>query len=342
MDEFELGLNAFQQKQYTQAARYLQEAIKKGIGHARAFVGLGKCYFFLGELDLSLQALSNGIAIFPDSAQLYYNRGVAYVAIRNMLEAALSDFTKAVEFDPNLTDAHYNIGQIYLRKNCPIEAIQSFTRALSDNVLKNSDAYGGIASALIDLEKYDEAIANATMAIQLKPNNHLAYMDRGMARSEIHSFTLAIHDFTAAIQYFPDSSDYYYNRGFCYEQQQQYEEAIVDYSQAIVLNPKHAQAYNNRGNCLCNIGKEDAAIDDFTRAIQLQNFLAIANRANVYYVRKQYNEAIADYTKAISHEPNNPKLFLSRSKAYEEAGYIMEAQQDREIADRLEIKGDHS
>ena len=44
-------------------------------------------------------------------------------------------------------------------------------------------------------------------------------------------------------------------------------EALTAYARAIRLRPDYAEAYNNRGNVLCNLGQFEEAVADYDRAI---------------------------------------------------------------------------
>jgi tetratricopeptide (TPR) repeat protein len=60
---------------------------------------------------------------------VYHNRAVVYEK-KGQYDQAISDYTKALEIDPNLADAYHNRGVVYGRENQPDQAISDFTEAI--------------------------------------------------------------------------------------------------------------------------------------------------------------------------------------------------------------------
>jgi tetratricopeptide (TPR) repeat protein len=71
---------------------------------------------------------------------------------------------------------------------------------------------------------------------------------RGNAYSSKREYDQAIADFTQAIRLRPDSANAFGNRGTAYYLKGHYDQAIADFTQAIRLRPKDALAFNNRGS----------------------------------------------------------------------------------------------
>ena len=94
---------------------------------------------------------------------------------------------------------------------------------------------------------------------------------------------------------------------------------------AISLEPKGedpdfklADAYNYRGNAYEHKGLYDQAIADFTMAISLKPSLesAYENRGNKYLRKALYDLAIADFSKVISLNSRNVASYYNRALAY--------------------------
>ena len=84
---------------------------------------------------------------------------------------------RAVALNPNSFNAGYCRGWVYLLSGLPEEAIQSFERAMRmspvDRLLYRS--LGGIAMALIELRRFDEAIVAGKRAHRQNPSYSTAY-----------------------------------------------------------------------------------------------------------------------------------------------------------------------
>ncbi len=72
-----------------------------------------------------------GTAI-PESAEAYFNRGLAY-ASNGQYEEAITDYTRALEINPRYALAFYHRGVAYDNKGQHEQAIADYTRAFDIN-----------------------------------------------------------------------------------------------------------------------------------------------------------------------------------------------------------------
>ena len=87
--------------------------------------------------------------------------------------------------------------------------------------------------------------------------------------------------------------------------------------------------YFNRGTELGQLQRYDEAIADFTKAIAANPFDFIyGNRAAAYYSLGRYQEALHDYDRAIELNPDNPNSYNGRALTYRALGNFAAAQQD--------------
>lgn len=98
----------------------------------------------------------------------YNNRGIVLKKTIN-LQAAIDDYTKAIELNPNYAEAYFNRGNVYSYRN---------------NYLKS----------------YSQAIADYTQAINLNPNFASAYQGRGLCYKAIGRNSEAEKDFAKATE----------------------------------------------------------------------------------------------------------------------------------------------
>ena len=69
------------------------------------------------------------IAIAPNVATAYTNRGVAYGG-KGGYDRAIADFDEAIKLNPNDANAYYNRGLAYKKKGDKEQAIADFRKAL--------------------------------------------------------------------------------------------------------------------------------------------------------------------------------------------------------------------
>jgi len=85
-------------------------------------------------------------------------------------------------------------------------------------------------------------------------------------RSSINRYEQAIEDFSKAIELNPNDAVAYYNRGLAYAKLNEHERAIEYYGKAIKLNPNDAKAYGNRGIAYSEILRYEESARDFKKA----------------------------------------------------------------------------
>jgi len=189
---------------------------------------------------------------------------------------------------------------------------------------------------------YNGSIKIFTEAIELNPQNGLAYYGRAYAYNDLKNYRQAIEDCSKAVQFDnPRLIDAYNNRGEAYRKSGNYKQAIADYNKAIEMNPQYVKAYNNRGIAYKNLGNYEQAFADYAKAIKLdQNYpFAYYNRAYAYLQQKNYKQAIADFSKYIQLVPNDTDAYIERGLCYKELGEEAKARADFDKAKQLYHKG---
>jgi tetratricopeptide (TPR) repeat protein len=113
----------------------------------------------------------------------------------------------------------------------------------------------------------------------------------------------------------PDYAEAFYNRGGAYEQNGQYELAVADYDQAIRLKPNDGAALVNRCWTRAVMGSSlDNALEDCTEALKLKqdNAVTFDTRALVELRMGKYQEALADYERALQKSPKLASALFGR------------------------------
>ena len=125
--------------------------------------------------------------------------------------------------------------------------------------LRKGDSYA-------DRGKLNEAIAEYTKAIELKPNFVEAYNNRASVYTEMGEYDKAITDCTKAIELDPQSTIPYYNRSIAYLYNGEYEKAVADCDKILELGLNSPWVHYHRGMAHLEMGNYKLAIDDFTMA----------------------------------------------------------------------------
>ena len=203
------------------------------------------------------------------------------------------------------------------------KAIEAYSHAIELNP-DNAIAYYNRGTAYHSKGELDRAITDYNKAIELNPELAEAYNNRGNTCSDKGELDRAITDYNKAIELNPRLELAYYNRGAVHYNKGELDRAITDYGKAIKIKPNYAKAYNNRGNAYHDKGELDRAITDYGKAIKIKPNYADAyyNRGDTYRDKGELDRAIADYNKAIELNPELTEAYNNRGNAYRRNGNV--------------------
>ena len=132
-----------------------------------------------------------------------------------------------------------------------------------------------------------------THAVELDPDNEVAYRLRADAYLNIGKYQLGVADLARATELI-----------------------IESYTRALELNPNDLDSYVGRAEAHRFVGNNKLAVEDYTRAIELDPNdpdLYVA-RAWTYYQLDLYGRASSDNWKAITLDPDNPERYADRAR----------------------------
>lgn len=131
-----------------------------------------------------------------DLAKAHYNQGVKYQ--RNGQDGeAISEYTKAIEIDPDFAEAFYARGFAYAHGQGDYgKAISDFTKAIV--LAPTAEVYIGRGAAYRQQGEIDRAIADFTTATQMDPGDGTAHYHRAAAYSSRKEYDKAWEDIQEA------------------------------------------------------------------------------------------------------------------------------------------------
>ena len=206
--------------------------------------------------------------------------------------------------------------------------------ALVDTVGK--EKYSNLGIEEYEKGNYDKAIEYFTMAIELTPNNAIAYHNRGLAYLKTGSkytpegkasLEKAISDYSKAVELKPDYVEAYYHRGvariefihfydkpFSQAENEMFNEGLNDFNKALELDGTFYLSYSGMGNAYDRYGEFDEAVKWYNKALDNENKILQKRGkealAGIYYSRgRAYQrvedpQAIQDYEKSLEYDPN--------------------------------------
>jgi tetratricopeptide (TPR) repeat protein len=149
-------------------------------------------------------------------------------------------------------------------------AIASYDKALE---IKPDfhEAWNNRGRALDDLGRYEEAIANYDKALEFKPNLHEAWFFRGRALSKLGLKEEEMTSYNKILAIKPDNDEAWFFRGNALYALGNYEESLISYDKALQIQPNCASTYYNKACCYGLQKKIDLAIESLQYAITLDS-----------------------------------------------------------------------
>ena len=187
-------------------------------------------------------------------------------------EDALAAYTAAIEINPNNPAAYINR-----------------SKAHDVLIIRIVERDGKKYQSINPEKDFEKALDDLQKAIELDPNNYIAYNNRGyvylmyvqdtewswstgkdIGYNPSELLYKALADFNKAIELDPNYSSAYNNRGVVYHRQGKYRLAIKDFTKAIELNPNYAVVYENRSQTYWKLGDKQKSKADDKKAKQLR------------------------------------------------------------------------
>lgn len=166
-------------------------------------------------------------------ARRFFNKAVKE-HLSGQVPQAIADYKAALAIDPELGDAHSNLGLAYNQQHNYANALSEFRKALAINP---SDAitYNGVGAALRAQKDVPGAIKNWETSVKLSPKLAVAH----------------------------------YNLGTAYESQGDLDRAMVSYENATRNDQRLGEAFYRMGLIMMKKHKAEEAKEQFKRALKI-------------------------------------------------------------------------
>ena len=148
-------------------------------------------------------------------------------------------------------------------------AIKIFGAALRQQP-DNSDAFHGLAQSRRDARDLRGAFTNHDRAIELNPERHDLYWERGITYKRMKDFAAAIADFRACLERNNQFANAHLGLAEAYRGQGDFTNALEHHNEAIAMKPDSDWFYRERGNTYREMNSNNLAESDFAKARELK------------------------------------------------------------------------
>jgi tetratricopeptide (TPR) repeat protein len=201
-------------------------------------------------------------------AATLYNVGVELAREPDRLDDAIGYYERAVRRNPGFTEAHYNLGNAWRRRQRPDRAEAAYRRALE---LRPDFAAAWLNLGRVHVTRgaLDDAAAAYRRAVELDPASWEARNNLGLllARQGRVGEAVALLDGLAAER--PADARLSFNRGNVLLAAGRLDEALASFTRARDLEPDNPRIHNNLGYALAAAGRLEEAAASYREALRL-------------------------------------------------------------------------
>jgi tetratricopeptide (TPR) repeat protein len=178
--------------------------------------------------------------------------------------------------------------------------------------------------------------------VEITPPNGMAEGNLGSALLEMQRPDLAFSHLERAAQLLPSLASVHYNLGIVWQRQKEFDRAQQEYGLALkytVDEREAAQTHNNLGVLFNQLGRDEQAMAEFTRAISVNPYEqnSFLGRGMIEQRQGKLDAALEDFTRAAQISPS-PFALYWRGRVLEAKGMNSEAAASYAAA--LQMAGD--
>jgi tetratricopeptide (TPR) repeat protein len=162
------------------------------------------------------------------------------------------------------------------------------------------------------------------------PQSYYAYWSMGTAKYLGGENEVAVSYYKRCIELNPRFDDAYLKIGLIRYREENFKAAIEANELAVFYNPKNSVAYNNLGLAQKEAGDSVSAVKSFSLALEIDSdyFLALRNRADIFFRLKQYDKSVNDYKHLIRLHPGDADMLARLAMAESASGDLKGALAD--------------
>lgn len=166
------------------------------------------------------------------------------VCLSNKLyKQGIKAYTKLIDNNHYNSDCFLNRGYCYYQLKEYVNAEKDYLKALELPNAKKDLLYDNLSLLYYDQNDFIKSIEYSTKRIELNPQNHVPYIDRGLCYRKLNKYEAAEKDFNKSLEIKPDFFRAFGYRAFLFLELGQYQKSFEDASKSVEINPEYGYGY---------------------------------------------------------------------------------------------------
>ena len=297
----------------------MKSAFYYGLGYVHALEATNT----EAPFDTAVSYLQHALEMEPDLFWARFNLGGIYQQ-KGEDASALAEFETCVRLNPNYYPVYYRIGEIHLKQQNYIEALQAFETSRKLNRKWEYPQYGiGLVYlAQGETDRAREAFENLT---HQKKKFTPAYIKLGQVLATEGFFDDALTEYAKASQYQDYAAQDVYDLAVIFDEKGNTDGAVQLYQRTIEIEPTHVQAHFALGESLYAGGDTETALHHYQQALSLMPSI----KDTFYEPLEPYfaglmtpDQAMPILEKAMFVLPDDPRTYFYAGTVETDAGNL--------------------
>lgn len=245
-EHMERGGVALDQRDLDAALAEYRQAVSLDPNNADAHEKLGEVYREMGDLNKAADSLETAVRLDPFDFKPMFELGQVYQLLDRVAQA-IKAYALACELDPKNFDVRSRLAICYQQSGDLDRAIETYKAALHIEP-RNAFAWSNLGAVYNDKGMYYEAINAYKNSLECgTPHQPVVLVNLATAHINLERWQAARQTLQTAIRLDPNLSVAHARLAYCWWRENKLDEAAVCYRRAIELDTKNAPAYAGLG-----------------------------------------------------------------------------------------------
>ena len=313
---------------YAESADLGYQVIEKLPKDREAVDYLAYDLLFLKRSDEAMKIVDQFQPVLEGDRDLYLIAGHVH-ADRNEYQAAVDDFTRALEIDPTMAVGYMNRGYVYNNMRLATKAERDFRKALELNP-QYGDARLGLAYSLLQLRRSTAALKEAELASGLLPDSESLHLVKAEGYRQRAMLTRAEGEYRQALKLNPNAPTSYIALADVQYRAHKYAKAADTLHSALAVAPDNPMISAQLGRSYAKLGRSSEALQAIDSAERTggKDYKILLVTADALRILGRRDQAMTRYSRALeSSDEDRLQVRLALGRLFAEEGKAADAQQ---------------